>query len=100
MDGYTKRERKSERCSLGSEMGWEENEDREWSDTKRRGRKAKEKGIMGERKMDVVIKMEGEWEYWWVRMTDRRKNEGKNCTGKGERQVKGHIIPEIVNQWY
>lgn len=27
------------------------------------GRKAKEKGIMGERKMDVVIKMEGEWEY-------------------------------------
>ncbi len=31
-------------------------------------------------------------------MTDRRKNEGKNCARKGERQVKGQIIPEIVNQ--
>lgn len=30
---------------------------------KGRGRKAKEKRIMGERKMNVVIKMEGEWEY-------------------------------------
>lgn len=54
---------------------------------------------MGERKMDVVIKMEGEWEYWWVRMTDRRRREGeKTAKGKGERQVKGQIIPEIVNQ--
>ncbi len=70
-------------------MGWEENEDGEWSDTKGGGggRKVKEKGIMGESKMDVVIKMEGEWDYWWVRMTDRRKNEGKTAQGK----VKGRL---------
>lgn len=30
-------------------------------------------------------------------MTDRRRHEGKKTApGKGERQVKGQIIPEIV----
>lgn len=32
-------------------------------------------------------------------MTDRRQREGKKTAqGRGERQVKGQIIPEIVNQ--